>query len=513
MRELYMMVMAELRGSWRYRWIAATAAWLVCVIGWIVVYSIPDSYESKATVYIDTSSALRPILSNLTIDSDVLSRVEQVSLAMLGRPQLERVARQTDLHLRATNQTQMDRLIAGMRARTSIGTPDRREPNLYELSYRDVNPNMAQTVVNTLLNSFVEDSLGGNRQDTQMAQRFLRDQLQTLEAELVQAESRLAEFKRENVGRMPSEGGGYFDRLQNEMEALDNLTAERQLAERRRDVLRQQLSGETPLVNSGNSMTEDIDARISQNEDRLEELQLRFTDLHPDVIAVKDTLEQLRAQRQTALDSIGGNSLGAASENPVYQNIQIELTNVNVEIATLMEREQALTRKIADLRGMVDVLPDIEAELVRLNRDYDVKQTQYQSLLQRLEVAELSESAEQTEDVKFQIIDPPTVSNQPVAPNRPLLLVGVLAAGLAVGGGIAFIANQFRPVFSDVKSLRQATGFPVLGSIVSMKTDERRARQVSEIRSFAIVMGSLFGVFVLVFLLQGTGSRIIQSFV
>ncbi|MCH8133243.1 MAG: hypothetical protein IIA30_11890, partial [Myxococcales bacterium] len=70
---------------------------------------------------------------------------------------------------------------------------------------------------------------------------------------------------------------------------------------------------------------------------------------------------------------------GVASDNPVFQNIKIKLTTVNVDIATLTAQESNQQRKIAALQDLMDVLPEVEAELSRLTRDYDVKQSQYQS--------------------------------------------------------------------------------------------------------------------------------------
>ncbi len=514
MRDLLQLVIAELRGMWRFRWLAVAAAWVVCLIGWLVVFALPDSYQSRATIYVDTSSALKPLLQSLTVETDVLSRVELVTIAMLGRPQLEKVARQTNLHLRANNQRELDGVISGMRDRLEIGTPDPRDPNLYTINYRDSDPATAQAVVSTLLNSFVEDSLGVNRLDTQLAQQFLRDQLSTLESELVTAEQRLADFKRQNVGRMPNEGGGYFSRLQSEMAALDDVQSEIRLAVSRRDTLSQQLRGESPVNESQNGVTAEIDLRISQNENRLEELRLRFTDLHPDVIATQETLAQLRKQREDAVSAMStAGGAGMISDNPVYQNIQIEMSNVNVEIAGLREREQTIERKLADLRDLVDVLPEVEAELARLNRDYDVKQSQYQSLLQRLEVAELSESAERSEDVKFRIIDPPLMPDNPVAPNRPLLIAMLLLAGLGAGGGFAFVGNQLRPVFSDKRTLRQVTGYPVLGSIVVMETPDRKMRHKMQLSSFTMAILALVGVFLVVFYFQEPASRLVQQLV
>ena len=514
MQEQLQDLFAELKGSWRFRWAALGIAWLLCLLGWFAVYAYPDSYESTAKVYVDTSSALRPLLEKMTINTDVLSRVEMVTTVMLGRPQLEKVARQTDLHLRAGSSKDLDGLISGMRQRIAILNDRRGDPNLYTIAYRDPDPKMAQVVVTSLLNTFVEDSLGENRVDTQNAQDFLRDQIRILDDELSVAEKSLADFKRENVGRMPSTGGGYFGRLQTEMAALEETRAKLRLAQRRQQALQQQMSGEEPTINQGTGPQSDLDRRISEHESRLAGLQLRFTDLHPDVIATKETIEQLKAQKQAELDSLrdaGGS--GIASDNPVFQNIQIELTNVNVEIATLREQESAHSRKIEELQSLIDVLPQVEAELTRLTRDYDVKQAQYQSLLQRLEVAELSESAEQSEDVKFRVIDPPRMPDRPTAPNRPLIIVLVLLGGLGAGAVVAFLANQLKPVFSNVRTLKTAVGLPVLGSVQVMRTSERQRWRMAQLATFGVGLIALGVVFTVALLMHEDGSQMLQSLV
>ena len=250
MQDLIRLLLAEIRGAWRFRWIAIAGAWAVCVIGWLVVYALPDSYESEATVYVDTSSALKPLLDEMTINTDVLEQVELVTTAMLGRPQLEKVARDTDLYLRAQTDSEMDELIFGLRDRINIINDRRQGPNLYRISYRDIEQQMAQAVVARLLNNFVEDSLGADRQDKLKAQEFLRQELGVLEAELTASEQELADFKKANVGRMPGAGGDYFARLQEEMANLDKTRSLLRLADRRKDALEQQLSGDCLLYTS-----------------------------------------------------------------------------------------------------------------------------------------------------------------------------------------------------------------------------------------------------------------------
>jgi len=114
----------------------------------------------------------------------------------------------------------------------------------------------------------------------------------------------------------------------------------------------------------------------------------------------------------------------------------------------------------------------VEAEYERLNRDYSVTHTQYQALVDRLSRAQLSDKADATGVVRFEVVDPPTVDPQPVFPNRTKLIFQVLAAGLAIGLGVAYLMHQLRPVFTSPRQLTDATQLPVLGS-VSMTWVER----------------------------------------
>ena len=55
MHENVRQILAELKGSWRFRWIAVAAAWVVCVFGWLAVLALPNNFDSEATVYVDTN--------------------------------------------------------------------------------------------------------------------------------------------------------------------------------------------------------------------------------------------------------------------------------------------------------------------------------------------------------------------------------------------------------------------------------------------------------------------------
>jgi len=136
-------------------------------------------------------------------------------------------------------------------------------------------------------------------------------------------------------------------------------------------------------------------------------------------------------------------------------------------------------------------VPGVEAELARLNRDYDVIYDQYQAVIQSRETQQLSQQASATDQVEFRVLNPPRADIKPVAPRRLLLLAGVLVAALAGGAGLSYMLAQLRPVITSARALRELSGLPVIGT-VSGFVDSRFARQRRvEVLSFSTATAGL----------------------
>lgn len=527
MQPLIIQILDEVRGTWRFRWIALAAAWAFCLVGWGYVFSLPDVYEASARVYVDSQTALGPLLRNLALDPNVESELSIVQKAMLSRPQLETVARKTDLDLRAKTPEQMDALIRSLQSRITVindmrggrANPD----GLYRITFQDHSRQKTLEVVETLLNTFVEQTLGTKRTGQESAQRFLDDEIAKLELRLTDSESRLAEFKKKNVGSMPGEGGDYFARLQAEMGGESQLRQQLGLAETRRAELQRQMSGEDPFLfnfdqtaQTGTGETGDIPSQIAALEKRLQESLLRYTEKHPEVIAMRDTISELKRRQQEELDRLkaGGRPTGVLSQslksNPVYQTIQAELNRTEVQVAEMRQDLAQRSQRVAQLKKMVDTVPEVEAELARLNRDYEITRTRYRELVERRETAKLSESAERQGSVKFQIIDPPTVGFRPVAPQRMLLLIGVLLAALGGGLTLAYGLNQVRPVYQNARVLALKTGLPVLGAVSRTWAESQRALARKATMAFSVGVSALAVVCAVVAIWSDVGVRLVQ---
>jgi polysaccharide chain length determinant protein (PEP-CTERM system associated) len=496
MHALIVKVLDEIRGSWRFRWLAIAVSWAVCGVGWLFVFMMPNIYEATARVYVDTQSMLGPLLEGLAVRANVDSELAVVRQALLSRPRLEGVARETDLFVRAKTPAEADLLIQDLRTRIAI-TTDARTPNsnsdgVYRITFHDNDRAKSLEVVQTLLNSFVEDTLSGKRQGQEEAQQFLREQHNDYEKRLQEAEARLADFKKQNIGKMPDNRGDYFARMQTEMVQLESVREQVRLAEARRVEIQRQLSGEEPFLFGfddqsttapANSGKADLASRIRLLEAREEELLLKYTEKHPEVIAVRATIEDLKQQRDAELDRVrhGQQATGSLSQslksNPVYQGIRTELNRTEIQLAELRQDLGTRQARVAELRRLVNNVPEVEAELARLNRDYDVTRAQYQELTKRLQTAKLTEDAAKTGVVTFQVIDPPVAAFEPVAPNRFVMISAVLFMALGAGVGGAYLLNMIRPVFYNTRTLADALNLPVIGPVGRTWTNKTKMRE------------------------------------
>lgn len=507
MHELLTLLITYAQGMWRYRWYALLLAWIVAVTGWVWTYSLPNEYRADARVYVDTESILRPLLHGLAIQSDVKSRVSIITETLLSRPTLERVARETDLDLRAQTPAQLASLVTKLQKTIEIWS-DHRRNDLYTISYTDTNPQMAQRVVQTLLDTLVEQTVDSSRTDTVDAQRFLDAQIGDYERQLTQAEQRLADFKKQNIGAMPSEGQGYYSRLQAVSDEIEKTRAEIGVAEKRRDELHKQLQlEESNLASSGPT---DLEIRIKERQKELDALLLRYTDQHPDVRVLQETIAQLQARRKT--ERVEGKTGRPREPNKVYEAVKIELSKAEVELAALRTQLADREQKSVKLRRRVDASTQVEAELARLNRDYGVIKGQYDALVKRRESARLSQQAEQkSNNIKLRIVEPPISPRKPAGPKRLRFLTVALLGGVGVGIGLAFLLNELRPVFLNTRALREITGLPVLGSVSLKLLPKQQFRLRIQLAAFALVALSLLATYAGALMLQEKGVHVAQA--
>lgn len=506
MNSLFEQSLSYLRGIWRKRWYALILAWLICLIGWAVVLRLPDQYEVKAQAFVDTQTILRPLLQGLTVEINPDTQISLMIKTLLTRPNLEQIANIAGLDRQYQgSEESKDQALNKLQNDISLTNVGQSKDNLYTIAYTGRDPNVAKRVVDATLSVFEKNLSGGNQEDTQAAERFLEGQIAEYEGRLSAAEERLKDFKLKNVGMMPSEGQNYNGRLQQTSADLSAGRLELSQAENRRNSLQQQMAEalQQQLRGDGEVVALPIDQRIQTLEQNLDELLIKFTDRHPDVNILRQTIADLKRQREqersryaASLAESGGNASRAQNVNTVYQQLKVRLAEEEANVASLRVRVEEYEKRLRQLQQQVNTLPQIEAELTALNRDYDINRKKYDELLSRRESMKLSQEAERSrQELRFKITDPPRVPLEPTGPKRLLLMTLVLVAGLGAGMGLAFLMSQLWPIFDTRRSLQQISDIPVFGSVSAIFPSAVIKRE----RRLTAVYASLAGMLVLIY--------------
>lgn len=515
MHDLFYRILAEVRATWRFRWYALLFAWILGMSGAFLVYSLPNVYQSSARVYADTDAMLSPLLRGLAVQPDVRSRIQLMAQTLLSRPNLETVADKTGLSLRATTPEAKDDLLLTLQRHVQIagGGPG----NLYTITYSDQNKRMAKNVVQALLQILMNDTLGTNIQNSQSAQNFLQQQVNDYSNRLNTAEKKLAEFEKANVGYIPNQGGSdYFTKLQNTETQLQSLQNELDTAEASRATTERQMRDMESNTGSAsiNPRIQQIDKQIGDYQQKLNNLLLRYTNEYPDVVSTRRMIEQLQAQRKAIqTQPVSASNVGVDSDNPVYQDMQKSLYSAQVHIGTLKTQIALQRKQISDLKSKVDRITDVQANLQQLTRNYNVTLKKYNELYARLDTATMSQDASNSgNDLKFRIIDPPVVPQIPVSPKRDLLLIVVLVISLAAGCGFAFFLHQIRPVYANLKSLRETIGLPVLGAFTIIWSATQLRYRRREVLGFSAMVCLLLLMFVAGLSFESHITNLVQHF-
>ena len=517
MHEVLSQFLPYVVGVWRRRGYVILVAWLVALAGWLVVSAMPDKFEASARVYVDTSSLLRPLLRGLVVENNESRKIDIMQRTLLSRPNLEKVARMTDMDLAAKTPTDMELLVDQLRAAITVRTEQR---NLFSIRYTNADPQLAKRVVASLLSIYVESNLGSNRKNMDTASSFIAGQIRDYEKQLEAAEQRMAAFKRKYMGLLPGKGG-YLQQLETARKALASARAELADAETKSGEMRRQLAAVPQFLKSdavgSSGPPSDIQVRILEIQKNLDQLKLKYTDKFPDVVRARRRLAALKRELQAEIKSAAA-AAGPSDEsgkkpeaeaygqpNPVYQQIKLQLVEAEATAATIKSRVKRHMAVVRSLQQRADRVPEIEAEYTKLTRDYGIIRKNYEQLLSRRESARMSKERDRNSDsVQFRVVDPPTVPLVPSGPPRALFLSVVLIAAIGAGIAFAFVLSTIYKTFFSADRLKVAFGLPVLGNVSMADLPGRRPW-------YATLRTAAFPVFVVALLGLYGGLMVVES--
>ena len=467
-------VIRHVSGLWRQRWVIVAVAWLVALLGWFAVWLMPDKYESRAHVFVQTETILEPVLNGFTARPDYTDRVDVMQMQLLTRPNVEEIIRRSGLSdtISAGNATERRAKIEGMinmiAEQIMIESP---RDMYFIISFEHQNPEIARAVVDAVMNMLIEQDIGASLSESDAARRRLDLQIEEFEEKLTANEQAVAKFRGENAAGLATTQGTIRRRELKENE-LARVGDELDRTKGRILTLQNLLSA-TPRTTSGDELDR---LRV-----QLADLRSQYQEGHPDIRGVLARIEQLEQ---------GGG--GALSSNPEHIRLSSELSVARDSVATLEARQERLREELESLDIASGQAPAVEAELRQIIREYEQTQKTYEELLSRRDRLELTRNLGPAgRGVEYQIFERPQISLIPSDPPRMLLIVGVLVLAAGAGAGVAFLLTVIDKSYSQSSELQEAFGLPVLGALSEFPSKIVKEKRRRDWRRLALAFGCL----------------------
>ncbi|MBI0474513.1 chain-length determining protein [Sphingomonas sp. MA1305] len=490
MNGIYDEARLALHAIWTRRWLALAVAWGVCVLGWFFVSQMPSRYESRARVFVQMQSILPPTMDAPAAQAQ--QDVDTVRQTLISAVNLEKVVRGTDLANTVSSDRDVADRVAGLASAIKV---ESQQNNLFQITTTASSPKLAKAITQKLIDIFVEQNLGRDRSQTSQSLSFLNKQLDQLQGQLTDAEAKRADFQNRYLGSLPGTGT-VSDRIGAARSQMAQVDSDLAAAQSSLAAVQGQMAGTAQTIPGVGGVTGGpARAALAAIQGQLADARARgYTDQHPDVIALKRQL----ASAQAAARGEPAGAAGGGTPNPLYLSLQSMVADKQSTVASLRMRKAQLQSDLDQLNAKLAGDPEVAAQQGQIDRDYQVLKDQYDQLLaQRQQIAMRGQAQTQTDSVKFSVIDPPTMPRTPTAPNRMLLLTGVLIAGLAAGIGAAFLMGQLRATFATSAQLEKATGMSVIGSIGEVVTRAQSDLRAKRLKLFLGGTAGLGGAFVL----------------
>ncbi len=504
MNSIYEEIRIALHGIWLRRWLALGVAWGVCLAGWLAISTIPNKYESKASVFVQTQSLL-PDKLGIT-PAERKNDIDGITQTLMSAENLEKVVRSTDLVASGTTPAEIASQITGLRKNIEIVA---KQDNLFQISAtagyggfsNGQNAKLAKDVVQKLLDLFVEGNLSGSRTETTQTLRFLDSQLSQREIQLQDAEAKRAAFEAKYIGLLPGIGS-VSQRMEAARAELGQVDSSLMAAQGALAAVNGQMNSVPQSVATPGGFGGSGAGRVAAIEGQISEgLARGWTESHPDMTSLRSQLA--RARTAAAAEARGGRIVSSGSPNPMYVTLRSMQAEKQAAVGALSARKAQLQAEMAQYQSKQVEEPGVAAEQQRLNRDYEVLKTQYDKLLADREEVKLRGSLQtDTNSISFRVIEPPSAPRAPQAPNRPLLLVLVLFAGAAAGAGAAFGVGQIRTTYATAGRLERASGIPVVGSISEVLSPLQRSVRRQKFKYFMGGSLALVSMFVLLLVIE-----------
>lgn len=452
----------------------------------VTAYLLPRKFEAKCVVFVE-KSVVADFVKGLAVTPTVEDKLKVLTYALNSRTLITKVIDELDLN--KSGAADQEALIKRLQEDTSIKIKDKE--GLFLVSFQNSNPKIARDYVNALIRRYIEENVSTKREESYGATQFLSEQLNVFKDKLEKSEAAVNAYKRGQGSIASMDPSLLLKDINDSQLRLDDLRI-------RQTQLESALIGMSKVTYAQQSNVTALQKRRQELEQRLQELQLQYTDSYPEIIRLKDDLRNLEEKMRSGL----GNE--KKLDNPEYAKLSSELKAIRQAVANL-------SNGIARNRGILQSIPAARATLEDLEREKNSQKNLYESMLARQGHSEVTKQMEvQDKSTVFRIVDPAILPIKPISPDRiKIILLGILA-GIGGGFGIVLLKDQMDASVKDMDMAREL-GLPVLAVIPRIEDPMRLVLAARQDRRLYIAAGCYFSLILVILLLEVVDTQVISN--
>ena len=325
---------------------------------------------------------------------------------------------------------------------------------IIEVHYRSPDPQRAAVVVNTLMQTYVENNFKSRFDSTMAASSWLQGQLSDLQIKVETSQEKLVRYQKEH------EILGTDEKQNITMAKLDELNKQLTDAESERmdkEALYRLVetgdpdavaSGASGLGESGETMQtasgllDSLRAKQADLKIQAADLSTQFGPSYPKLTQLNNQLKEVEVQIQGEMKKIA--------------------SKVRGQYTTALQRENMLRDAFEKQKQEANKLNESAIEYTILKRDVETNRQLYEGLLQKLKEAGVSAGLKSN---NFRIVDRAAPPTGPIEPNIPRNLLFAIVLGLASGVGLAFLIEGLDNTVRTTEQAQMISGLPSLGMI------------------------------------------------
>ena len=497
----------------RRKWIILFGAIPILIAGLVYCLITPLTYKASALIVVVPQKVPESyVRSTITGRND--ERIRGILQEIMSRTVLEELIKKYNLYPEMRKKYPMEAVVERMKDDVQIENPRGARRNAFKISFQGQDPVLVAKVTNAIANLFVEHNLKLRESQSTNTAKFLSEQLEKIYRELKKREENLKQYKMAHMGELPEQRQSNLSTLLALQNQLQTIQENIRRAEDRKLLLRQQLSDQRSSLNIGEShQGQTFGARglsLPELKERLRILQSRYTENHPDIIALKKVIAEREKEARKMQRRTGTSHTPVLTGNPAIDALKLQLRAADFEIRQLKEEKRKIEQQILVYQNRIENTPKREQELIDLTRDYENLKTTYDELLKKkLEADQAAALERHQQGEQFKIIDPARVPERPIKPDLKKLipLIIVLAFGFSIG--LAFAVDLLSNKYYDPDEIKGDYGLNVLACIPVLLSPQEMRKQ--RFKNFVLGCGAAAGYIIVIGLfvilsIKGPGS-------